>query len=421
MMTTHVQDVTEDVPFPLKRGRLFVNTTKPLLYPKAHNPTPYKDKPLCPDTRSHAGVWSFRTYNPEPANSTFATNIPYWEPDQCQYHPFTRTEVGQCLLDRHIIVSGDSLLRNILTTILRHIIPTFDWGDGLMQKDQREIIHLLNYETNEFMGHVAFHFLWTPSVWSFGPKWIERGGADVSWLRPKGSSDEPVIKGNWPGDERASMLAPTDDGQTDHNSSQSTSEFDQFPIFDTIALSMGIWDMSFFNLGLNPFHFRLTGALHDTVANLHFKSTPTTWPRAKVYFADLHKLHSDLCTNDVFTNCNTDVRQFWWREAQRKSRVCLPHCFGSTDHIEVLDNYDMTNTEYARTQTPDGIHYEQPVNFLQSMVWLNGLCHDWLRDKSGLYEERKGPIQVELDAKDSCLGMEADEFAVMGRCPKMSI
>src|SRR5207244_3567313 len=69
-----------------KRRRTWVNKTLPLLYPTRNNPTPYKHKPLCPDTRSHPGVWSTREYNPEPLNPELANNVSYWEPYECQYH-----------------------------------------------------------------------------------------------------------------------------------------------------------------------------------------------------------------------------------------------------------------------------------------------------------------------------------------------
>lgn len=240
---------------PPKRARQIIKTTMLLLYPTSNNTTPFKDKPLCPDTRSHPGNWSTREFNPNPSNASTNVTIPFWEPYQCQYHAFTRTQLGQCLLDRHIVVSGDSLIRNMLTTILQHIDPDFNWDDPVMHQDAKKTIPLMDFERGELMGYVGIHFLWTPSVWFFTPKWTGNGGADVSYLRPKGSLDNPIIKGDFPGDQRAATLyygeetnstdsaGPIDSINPTNltNSTELIIEFEQLPIFDTIALSMGVW------------------------------------------------------------------------------------------------------------------------------------------------------------------------------------
>lgn len=184
-------------------------------------------------------------------------------------------------------------------------------------------------------------------------------------------------------------------------------------------------DLGVYNLGVKPFHERLISVLHDTLVNLHFPTTPPDFPKPKVYFNDLPRLHSDLCHMDICSNCNTDIRQRWFREAQRGARVCLPHNYGLRDRIEVLDYLDMTDSEFARTQTFDGTHYEYDVNIMQVRVLLNGMCKEWLRDKSGLYEERMGTIEAEVDAVekpgvDPCEEVEGtDEEAVQGRCKRV--
>lgn len=184
--------------------------------------------------------------------------------------------------------------------------------------------------------------------------------------------------------------------------------------------------MGEYNLGLSPYYLRLIAVLHDTLSNVHFKTTPPSWPNPKLYFYDIHKMYNGYCKTPICQACNTDLRQRWWREAQRGARVCLPHYYGKMNKIEVIDNYDMTDTELARSNTPDGIHYADGVAFMQAMVWVNGLCDDWLRHKSALYEERTGTVDVEVDADDTlghdaCLEVEGvDENAILGQCVRLT-
>ncbi|RUS28704.1 hypothetical protein BC938DRAFT_481553 [Jimgerdemannia flammicorona] len=151
--------------------------------------------------------------------------------------------------------------------------------------------------------------------------------------------DQPSeYHGDFPGDERAATLVQAE------NSTESVLEYEQLPIFDTIALSMG-------TCHVDPSH------------------SPRQHP-----FQDYSSVMAD--TQDLLLRCTQDTQRrlqepnLWGlqhghpaevvREAQRGARTYLPHRLGDKEKINVVDNYDMTSTDYAKNMT----HYEWEIRFM---------------------------------------------------------
>ncbi|OZJ02173.1 hypothetical protein BZG36_04806 [Bifiguratus adelaidae] len=409
------QEIVEadlESPDPPSRKRVFAIQEERLLHRAQKSVAPekhYEHLPLCPDLASYPGRWRSEdllipyVFKDETRNLSQVTmnyeRKAFWQPFTCQYHPFTPREIQECFAHRSMIFTGDSLLRNVLSTIVQLVDPKFEWSVPKGQADQD-----INLDFGE-LGKAIIKFYWSNSVYFTVPHWTDNGGRNpgVSEFKWKNGSTVADIE----------SLDPTTISQETY----------QIPKFDTVVMSIAPWDMGVYNLNLSTYHARLTTLFHEVFGALRFDTTPKEQPLPNFYFMTLPKLFTRKCEDDapICRTCNTEIRQSWYREAQWGARQCLPVWFPdqaeSFKALELFDTIDMTSGPEGYQLSDDGVHWKDDATRMQGTILLNRLCRNWL-DQSPLYEEKMGEINRTVTRDDMCANFSPPpDEKIHGHCP----
>ena len=281
-------------------------------------------KPLCHDLDSLTkGQWN------EQSN--------LWEPESCQYIPFTNTDLQQCIANDHqsFTFYGDSLLKNIASQFIK-------LGNA------SESIKL--------------------EAWGPGPTYFI-GGGDIDTAQ-EGKGEQQNIAG------RVAMYwTPSAYFQKPHSVGNMAKD-------DVSIINIGVWDMGTYYRGINKWFKTMQSLLTEAAKKRQGKP---------LFVMQLHKLYSSKCKQVHDTDeglrksklcqaCNSDDAIHAFRSALEHVVKCVQS--EGFENVYLIDAFGVTNSSFAEDHTADGVHYDPLVSRMELEVLLSAVCHGMRHNQS---------------------------------------
>jgi hypothetical protein len=230
---------------------------------------------------------------------------------------FGTVDARECLSKRNWIFSGDSLLRNIASSVA-----------GLLG---------VNASSWPMWGQSATEYL-------LGRARIDSADFSV-WWTPSAFFQTPAQTGAKLGMKRS-----------------------------TVVLSIGVWDMGEYFRGVAAWLEDVESFLKATLEQMQEDSDlwvlqiHKLWPNRCKPSLPKHKL--DLCVNS-----NSDGRSDLFRKALSDAVACVA-AETPKQRIRMFSTFDMTNTTFAQSDGEDAVHYGKRTTDMEAQLLLNAICFD---------------------------------------------
>jgi hypothetical protein len=241
-----------------------------------------------------------------------------WVPTHCQMHIFNTAQTRECLSKRNLIFSGDSLLRNIASSLTNLIgVNASSWPSW----GQRDTEYLLGRAR---VDSADFSVWWTPSAFFQTPA---QTGAKLGMTR------------------------------------------------SVVVLSVGVWDMGEYFRGVDAWRKGIESFLRATLEQMRADSDiwvlqiHKLWPNRCNQSLPRHKL--DLCVNS-----NSDERSHLFRDALSDAVACVAVESPKKQRIRMFSTFGMTNTAFAQGDGEDAVHYGKRTTDMEAQLLLNAICFD---------------------------------------------
>ena len=228
-----------------------------------------------------------------------------WQPRNCTYVFYSNQDFAQCFKTKlqRIGWFGDSLLLNVWTQLATKLEAAGLGRDAGEPKSFYQPGGRRTFVFKPEYKEFKFEFYWAPSVFHFS---------------------------------------------FGHSS---------FSSLDVAVFSMGVWDMGTYYKGATMFHKRLSSIL---------ASAKRKGPR--IYKFGLHRLWNTRCKDKTSpcSTCNTDSKQYVFREAIRNAAACTK--------VHLIDTYGFTNTQQASADGSDAAHFGEATTKMEATHFENQWC-----------------------------------------------
>ena len=128
--------------------------------------------------------------------------------------------------------------------------------------------------------------------------------------------------------------------------------------YDIIVVSMCAWDMGTYYKGYLKYKQSLTSVLKKIKSKF----------KGRLILFLLHKIYPDT------QGCDKKCKEF--NSHHRANRFRLIQIQVAKDlNVEMFDTYSITNTEFARKDSQDAVHYKYSVTHMETQMLLNKICN----------------------------------------------